>query len=115
MNAEIDHGCLQQCQSQRRMPPIEGVRPVTMLRGKAAPKSADANQHGTSECRDYGPLSGPSIRARGLSGPPSILVGAVARLVGIRVGVVSGVFNLESPGVGALGWRLRHEEAYHAA
>ncbi len=29
--------------------------------------------------------------------------GAVARLVGIEVGVVSGVFNLESPGVSALG------------
>jgi hypothetical protein len=42
-------------------------------------------------------------------------LGAVARLVGIEVGVVSGVINLESPGVGALGWRLRHEEAYHAA
>jgi hypothetical protein len=42
-------------------------------------------------------------------------LGAVARLVGIEVGVVSGVFNLESPGVSALGWRLRHEEAYHAA
>jgi hypothetical protein len=37
--------------------------------------------------------------------------GAVARLVGIEVGVVSGVFNLESPGVSALGWRLRHEES----
>jgi hypothetical protein len=43
------------------------------------------------------------------------LPGAVARLVGIEVGVVSGVSNLESPGVSALGWRLRHEEAYHAA
>src|SRR5229473_2108204 len=41
--------------------------------------------------------------------------GAVRRLVGIEVGVVSGVFNLESPGVDAPGWRLRHEEAYHAA
>jgi hypothetical protein len=41
--------------------------------------------------------------------------GAVAKLVGIEVGVVSGVFNLESPGVSALGWRLRHEEAYHAS
>jgi hypothetical protein len=37
--------------------------------------------------------------------------GAVRRLVGIEVGVVSGVFNLESPGVDAPGWRLRHEEA----
>ena len=41
--------------------------------------------------------------------------GAVAGLVGIEVGVVSGVFNLESPGVSALGWRLRHEEAYHSS
>jgi len=41
--------------------------------------------------------------------------GAVRRLVGIEVGVVSGVFNLESPGVDAPGWRLRHEEAYHTA
>ncbi|HWJ35920.1 MAG TPA: hypothetical protein VNR70_11670, partial [Steroidobacteraceae bacterium] len=41
--------------------------------------------------------------------------GAVRRLVGIEVGVVSGVFNLESPGVSALGWRLRHEEAYHSS
>ena len=42
-------------------------------------------------------------------------MGAVRRLVGIEVGVVSGVFNLESPGVDAPGWRLRHEEAYHTA
>ena len=46
---------------------------------------------------------------------PTIYPGAVARLVGIEVGVVSGVFNLELPCVSALGWRLRHEEAYHAA
>ena len=45
----------------------------------------------------------------------ALLAGAVRRLVGIEVGVVSGVFNLESPGVDAPGWRLRHEEAYHAA
>jgi hypothetical protein len=49
------------------------------------------------------------------SEPGDCTSGAVARLVGIEVGVVSGVFNLESPGVSALGWRLRHEEAYHAA
>ena len=29
-------------------------------------------------------------------------------------GVVSGVFNLESPGVEAPGWRPRHERRYHA-
>jgi uncharacterized membrane protein YfcA len=42
-------------------------------------------------------------------------LGAVARLVGIEVGVVSEVSNLESPSVSALGRRLRHEESYHAA
>jgi hypothetical protein len=41
--------------------------------------------------------------------------GAVAGLVGIEGGVVSGVFNLESPGVEAPDWRPRHDEHYHAA
>jgi hypothetical protein len=41
--------------------------------------------------------------------------GAVAGLVGIRVGVVSGVINLESSGVEASDWRLRHEQGYHEA
>jgi hypothetical protein len=41
--------------------------------------------------------------------------GPVAELVGIEVGVVSGVFNLESSGVEASDWRLRHEQAYHEA
>jgi hypothetical protein len=43
------------------------------------------------------------------------LGGAVARLVGIDGGVVSGVFNLESPGVSAPGRRPRHDEPYHEA
>ena len=46
---------------------------------------------------------------------PAMLAGPVAELVGIRVGVVSGVFNLESSGVEASDWRLRHEQAYHEA
>ena len=41
--------------------------------------------------------------------------GAVAELVGIEVGVVSGVINLESSGVEASDWRLRHEATYHEA
>jgi hypothetical protein len=41
--------------------------------------------------------------------------GAVAELVGIEVGVVSGVFNLESSGVEASDWRPRHDEHYHEA
>ena len=40
-------------------------------------------------------------------------LGAVARLVGIESGVVSGVFNLESPGFGEPGGRPRHENRYH--
>jgi hypothetical protein len=42
-------------------------------------------------------------------------VGPVAELVGIRVGVVSGVMNLESSGVEAPDWRPRHEQVYHDA
>ena len=38
--------------------------------------------------------------------------GAVAGLVGIECGVVSGVINLESSAVGASDWRPRHEEHY---
>jgi hypothetical protein len=41
--------------------------------------------------------------------------GAVAELVGIEVGVVSRVFNLESSGVEASDWRPRHDEQYHEA
>jgi hypothetical protein len=40
---------------------------------------------------------------------------AVRELVGIESGVVSGVINLESPGVGAPGRRPRHDEPYHEA
>jgi hypothetical protein len=41
--------------------------------------------------------------------------GAVAGLVGIGCGVVSGVINLESSGVEASDWRPRHDEHYHEA
>ena len=41
--------------------------------------------------------------------------GPVAELVGIEVGVVSGVMNLESSGVEASDWRPRHEQVYHDA
>jgi hypothetical protein len=39
----------------------------------------------------------------------------VAELVGIEVGVVSGVMNLESSGVEAPDWRPRHGQVYHEA
>ena len=41
--------------------------------------------------------------------------GAVAELVGIEGGVVSGVINLEPSGVEASDWRPRHDEPYHEA
>ena len=41
--------------------------------------------------------------------------GPVRGLVGIEGGVVSGVINLESPGVRAPGRRPRHDEHYHEA
>jgi hypothetical protein len=39
-------------------------------------------------------------------------MGAVGGVVGIAGGVVSGVINLESSGVGASDWRPRHEKHY---
>jgi len=56
--------------------------------------------------------------AYGLTGEISILkpiTGAVAGLVGIECGVVSGVINLVSSGVEASDWRPRHDEHYHEA
>jgi hypothetical protein len=44
---------------------------------------------------------------------PCLIFGAVAGVVGIESGVVSGVINLESPGVGAPGRRPRHDKCYH--
>ena len=44
-----------------------------------------------------------------------VSVDAVARLVGIEGGVVSGVFHLESSGVRASDWRPRHDKRYHEA
>jgi hypothetical protein len=42
-------------------------------------------------------------------------MGAVAELVGIECGVVSGVFNLESSGIEVPDWRPRHDKHYHEA
>jgi hypothetical protein len=46
--------------------------------------------------------------SRGAKGP-------FAELIGIEGGVVSGMINFESSGVGALDRRPRHEEHYHEA
>lgn len=53
-----------------------------------------------------------------LTGCQNVMIawtGPVAELVGIRVGVVSGVMNLESSDVEAPDWRPRHEQVYHDA
>jgi two-component system cell cycle response regulator DivK len=55
----------------------------------------------------------PALRAIPIIVVTSYALGAVARLVGIEGGVVSGVFNLESPGVEAPDWRPRHGKQYH--
>ena len=46
---------------------------------------------------------------------PADQFGAVAGLVGIEDGVVSGVINLESSGVETPDWRPRHDKEYHEA
>jgi hypothetical protein len=56
------------------------------------------------------------VTARDNKQPPTgFAVGPVAGLVGIEGGVVSGVFNLESPGLRAPGRRPRHDQRYHEA
>jgi hypothetical protein len=55
------------------------------------------------------------MRARGSLSVGFGSAGAVAELVGIEGGVVSGVINLESSGVEASDWRPRHDEPYHEA
>ncbi|HWK47009.1 MAG TPA: hypothetical protein VNT30_19970, partial [Stellaceae bacterium] len=66
----------------------------------------------------------PALRCAGASVPAAALgwastdvsmVGAVAGVVGIESGVVSGVINLESSGVEAPDWRPRHDKRYHEA
>ena len=47
--------------------------------------------------------------------PAGYSEGAVAELVGIECGVVSGVFNLESSGIEVPDWRPRHDKHYHEA
>ena len=46
---------------------------------------------------------------------PGAEQGAVAELVGIECGVVSGVFNLELSGIEVPDWRPRHGKHYHEA
>ena len=41
------------------------------------------------------------------------IIGGVAGVVGIESSVVSGVFNLESSGVGTPDRRPRHDKSYH--
>jgi hypothetical protein len=61
---------------------------------------------------DHIVISVPFDRIRSTEGLGDF-AGAVAGLVGIEGGVVSGVINLESSGVEASDWRPRHDEHYH--
>ena len=70
------------------------------------------NQHLTEICGiSVADHIGKSVRET----VPNVADDAVARLVGIEGGVVSGVFNLESSGVRASDWRPRHDKRYHEA
>jgi hypothetical protein len=79
------------------------------LTGKPAPKPPRPRLVLAPNCRDVMPNG--SVSSPGSSGGG----GPVAGLVGIEVGVVSGVINLDSPGVEAPVRRPRHEECYQQA
>jgi hypothetical protein len=57
-------------------------------------------------------VDGPVTVIGAKSRPPENLEGPVDGVVGIEGGVVSGVINLESSGVGASDWRPRHGKHY---
>src|SRR5438128_11208726 len=66
----------------------------------------------SSRCQVADGLGRIALRRRAIIGP-NTATGAVARLVGIEGGVVSGLFNPNESGVDALEWRPRHDEHYH--
>jgi transposase len=57
-------------------------------------------------------MTSSNLKSEVLNGPER---GAVAGLVGIKGGVVSGVINLESSDVRTSDWRPRHDKHYHEA
>src|SRR5580704_10669925 len=67
------------------------------------------------ECARLCPCSRRDMAGNLSTALPSIRTGPVAGLVGIEVGVVSGVINLDSPGLEAPVRRPRHEECYQQA
>ena len=96
---------------QKTPPPVDVWNPW-MIRIRALAVLPDASGSSVNVL-GVPTLSSPTS---GLSISNSVVPeGAVAELVGIEVGVVSGVINLESSGVEASDWRLRHEQAYHEA
>src|ERR1700676_2799191 len=96
--------------------------PVFACAGKTDPPSSShplADLGGYSGRRLADPQAGIVRKIRGegasLRSIADLVLGAVAELVGIEGGVVSGVINLESSGVEASDWRPRHDEPYHEA
>ena len=90
---------------RRDAPRVEGLRNVVQRRS-ARPRVF----HGSPRASEV--TARRSLSSKALKCPR---VGAVAELVGIEGGVVSGVINLESSGVEASDWRPRHDEHYHEA
>src|SRR5450631_755528 len=99
---------MSQSQLLSSIPLVETARPACpmcqaqMLLARIAPACMDIDLH-TFEC---------AVCDHVLK---TLTAGAVAELVGIEGGVVSGVINLESSGVEASDWRPRHDEQYHEA
>jgi hypothetical protein len=105
----------------------ETVKPLSDLEHWGVTERWSYPDDGYGDCEDYGLLKRRMLIQSGWPREALLVtvvhdkndqghaVGPVAGLVGIEGGVVSGVFNLESPGVEALGRRPRHEECYQPA
>jgi hypothetical protein len=102
--------------------PSEGLNFYTTAQQHRQDRGRASLQDLIFECRAFGIVRlEPLVRGDRIGkhleiiGVASIRAGAVAELVGIEGGVVSGVINLESSGVEASDWRPRHDEQYHEA
>jgi uncharacterized protein (TIGR00369 family) len=104
---------------------IDGERGTAEVKFEAKPEFLNpaGNVQGGFLAAMLDDTMGPALTATLDAGAPTVNLnvqfhrpaGAVAGLVGIECGVVSGVINLESSGVEASDWRLRHDEHYHEA
>jgi hypothetical protein len=93
VSEKVHNGASQQKQIQQRGQYVPSMRPQQVDAQRGDGQTNDQSRFGTEKFTN----------------------GAVAGLVGIGGGVVSGVINLESSGVEAPDWRPRHDKHYHEA